>query len=488
MKKLELYKEFLKSKRPINSIILKRIEEHLKADYIYNSNAIEGNTLTLRETNLIIEHGVIIEGKSLKEHLEVKGQEYALNFLSEVMKEQEKISLRMIREINSLVMVSGGGTFKTLPNEIVGAKFNTSPPYLVEEHLNKLIEDFYNSDKDIIKRVAIFHADFEKIHPFPDGNGRTGRLLMNLELMKAGYPITIIRKEERDNYYNALEKTHSSNDYEDIISFIEKNVEKSFEFYFEHITNNWKEEIEDFYRCNNGEKIKKTNFFKDKYSMTLEENIFVVKRNLVDYIWKSANLEGIAVTFPQTQTIIDGIAVQGMRINEINAIVNLKHAWYFTLDNIDYPIDFKFISQINKIIGDYNLIPHSGEIRNTDVSMGGTTWKPKLPNREEIEEQINIINGIENITDRAMTMMLYLMRTQPFYDGNKRTAMIVTNQIMVQNGKGIISIPLEEQTTFREMLIDFYETNNMEKIKKFIYNNCIDGINFEKETPDEEKQ
>ena len=111
----------------------------------------------------------------------------------------------------------------------------------------------------------------------------------------------------------------------------------------------------------------------------------------------------------------------------------------------------------------------------------------KLPNKEEIEEQINIINGMENITDRAMTMMLYLMRTQPFYDGNKRTAMIVANQIMVQNGKGIISIPLEKQTTFREMLIDFYETNDMEKIKKFIYNNCIDGINFEKETSEEEK-
>ena len=229
------------------------------------------------------------------------------------------------------------------------------------------------------------------------------------------------------------------------------------------------------------------NFFKDKYSMTLKENIFVVKRNLVDYIWKSANLEGIAVTFPQTQTIVDGIAVQGMRIDDINTVVNLKNAWEFTIENIEYPLDFRFVSQVNKIIGNNNLIIDSGKIRNTDVSMGGTTWKPKLPNKEEIEEQINIINGMENITDRAMTMMLYLMRTQPFYDGNKRTAMIVANQIMVQNGKGIISIPLEKQTTFREMLIDFYETNDMEKIKKFIYNNCIDGINFEKETSEEEK-
>ena len=225
-----------------------------------------------------------------------------------------------------------------------------------------------------------------------------------------------------------------------------------------------------------------TKFFKDKYSMTLEENIFVAKRNLVDYIWKSANLEGISVTFPQTQTIVDGISVQGMRINDINTVVNLKHAWEFTLDTIDYPIDFRFVSQINKIVGNYNIIPHSGEIRTTGVSMGGTTWKPKLPNKEEIEEYMNsIINNIENITDRAMTMMLYLMRTQPFYDGNKRTAMIVANQIMIQNGKGVISIPLDKQLTFREMLIDFYETNNMDKIKIFIYDNCIDGINFEKE-------
>lgn len=246
MGKIELYKSFLQSRKPINSIILKRTEESLKADYIYNSNGIEGNTLTLMETNLIIEHGVTIKGKSLKEHLEVKGQEYALNFLSDVMKEKENMSLRMIREFNSLVLINGGGTFKKVPNEIVGTNFKTSPPNLVEEHLNKLIEVFYNSNEDIIKKVAIFHADFEKIHPFPDGNGRTGRLLMNLELMKEGFPITIIKKEDREDYYNALEKAHSNNEYEDIIKFIKDNVEKSFEFYFEYTCNDWKQEIKKF--------------------------------------------------------------------------------------------------------------------------------------------------------------------------------------------------------------------------------------------------
>ena len=228
------------------------------------------------------------------------------------------------------------------------------------------------------------------------------------------------------------------------------------------------------------QKNKEKEIIEDKFSMSLEENIFVVKRNLVDYIWKSANLEGIAVTYPQTEIITEGIAINGMKINDINAIVNLKHAWQFILDNIDYPIDFRYISQLNKIVGDYNLIPYSGEIRKSDVSMGGTSWKPDLPDKEDIENKINEINSIKNISDRAITMMLYLMRTQPFYDGNKRTAMMAANQIMIQNGKGIISVSIEHQITFRGMLINFYETNDMSKIKKFLYDNCIDGIKFEK--------
>lgn len=217
---------------------------------------------------------------------------------------------------------------------------------------------------------------------------------------------------------------------------------------------------------------------KNKYSMSVEENIFVAKRNLVDYIWKSANLEGIAVTYPQTEVIVDGLSVNGLRINDVNAIVNLKHAWQFTLENIDYPLDFKYLSQINKLVGDYNVVHLAGELRVTDVKMGGTDWKPDLPNREEIEKNINEISKIENVTDRALTMMLYLMRTQPFYDGNKRTSMMAGNQIMIQNGVGIISVPIKYQEQFRDMLIKFYETNDMEEIKSFLYENCIDGLEF----------
>lgn len=216
----------------------------------------------------------------------------------------------------------------------------------------------------------------------------------------------------------------------------------------------------------------------DKFKMSVEKNIFVAKRNLVDYIWKSANLEGIAVTYPQTEVIVDGLSVNGLRINDINAIVNLKHAWQFVIENIDYPLDLKYISQINKLVGDYNIVQLAGELRTIDVKMGGTSWKPDLPIRNVVEETLSEIDKIENVTDKALTMMLYLMRAQLFFDGNKRTAMMAGNQIMIQNGVGIISVPIEEQVTFREMLIKFYETNNPEEIKKFLYEKCIDGINF----------
>lgn len=217
---------------------------------------------------------------------------------------------------------------------------------------------------------------------------------------------------------------------------------------------------------------------KNKYQMTVEENIFVAKRNIVDYIWKSANLEGIAVTYPQTEIIFEGMAVNGIKIKDINAIVNLKHAWEFILENINYEVDLNYISKINQLIGEANVIANAGYLRKSEVSMGGTDWKPELPDKEKIQENLNKINSIKNPTDKATTMMLSLMRTQAFYDGNKRTSMLVANQIMIQNGVGVISVPIKSQEKFRELLIGFYESNNMEKIKKFINDECIDGIEF----------
>lgn len=215
----------------------------------------------------------------------------------------------------------------------------------------------------------------------------------------------------------------------------------------------------------------------DKYNMTLEQNIFLAKRNIVDYIWKSANLEGISITFPETQTIYDGGNLANLTVSQIVTINNLKHAWQFIFDNIEYPVDYNYICKVHSVVG-ANLILEAGYIRKMDVRIGGTEWKPEKPDEDIIKEKIQEIQKIENVTDRAITLMLYCMRTQIFNDGNKRTAMMMANQTMIQNGKGIITIPIEMQKEFFILLVEYYETNNMDKVKKFIYDNCIDGAEF----------
>lgn len=252
---IEIFKSFLEKERPLNEGILRKIENNLKTNFIYHSNAIEGNTLTLKETDMILQHGITIKGKSLKEHEEVKGQEYAINFLSEIIKENEILSLRLIREFHSLVLnddVENRGKFKQSHNEILGANFETVPYYLVEEKLTELVNKFNeDSDEDMITKISCFHADFEKIHPFIDGNGRTGRLLLNLELMKNGYPITIIKNEDREDYYTALETAQTNFDYSLLIEFIKRSVENTFWIYYKYFDENMKIKFEEYLKENN---------------------------------------------------------------------------------------------------------------------------------------------------------------------------------------------------------------------------------------------
>lgn len=218
----------------------------------------------------------------------------------------------------------------------------------------------------------------------------------------------------------------------------------------------------------------------DKYQLTLEENIFLAKRNIVDSIYKESRLEGIAITFPETNEIYEGRAVAGMSVDDIVKVNNLKHAWQFILDTVEYPIDLRYIRQLSQIIGD-KIVPLAGELRVSDVNIGGTTWKPEIPDMDRISEKIEGIMQQEiSTTEKAIELMLFLMRGQIFYDGNKRVAQLAANQVMIQNGKGIISIPVEHQKQFFIMLVKYYETNQMDEIKEFVYENAISGINFEK--------
>ena len=213
----------------------------------------------------------------------------------------------------------------------------------------------------------------------------------------------------------------------------------------------------------------------DKYNMTKEQNIFLAKRNIVDSIWRSSHIEGIDVTYPETQKIYDGGNVARLRIDEIQIINNLKHAWLFVLNSIDAENDLQLLKSINSLVGS-NLIDRAGQVRVYEVRIGGTKWTPKIPNEEEVAKKLQEFNTIHSVTDRAITIMCYLMKTQFFSDGNKRTSMLFANKIMIQNGKGIITIPIEEDEHFGEELTKYYETDNMENLKKFIYDKCIEGI------------
>jgi prophage maintenance system killer protein len=212
--------------------------------------------------------------------------------------------------------------------------------------------------------------------------------------------------------------------------------------------------------------------------MTRAENVFWAKRNIVDYIWKSAKLEGLSVTFPETDAIYNGMSVANVRVEEIIAVNNLKHAWQFVLDNLDYVIDYPYICKINQIVGGNSLVIGAGYIRNFPVSIGGTSWKPDMPIESQIKEELADIAAIDSPTERAITLMLYLMRKQMFSDGNKRTAMLAANQVMISFGCGIITIPIEKQPDFVKMLVSFYESGDMNAIRTFVYNEGIDGADM----------
>lgn len=212
--------------------------------------------------------------------------------------------------------------------------------------------------------------------------------------------------------------------------------------------------------------------------MTQKENIFLAKRNIVDYIWKSANLEGIGVTYPDTQTIYDGVAVSGYTIDEINAINDLKHAWQFILGGINAELNLDYIKKVHMLLGKFTVI-NAGALRRDEVRIGGTDWVPDVPEENTAKEAVaELMQRDVSPLEKALDMTLLLMRLQLFYDGNKRVAMLIGNKIMIEHGQGIITVAQKDNKKFYDLLVEYYETNDGGKLKQFLYDNCIDGMEF----------
>lgn len=207
-------------------------------------------------------------------------------------------------------------------------------------------------------------------------------------------------------------------------------------------------------------------------------NIDFARAHIVDTIYNQAVLEGIATTYADTETIIEGGRVKNMTADDILKVLNLKHAWEFILNKnvILSPINFALLCEINKFIED-GFYYSAGKLRVTPVSIGGTNWKPEFPIESVIKEQLQdiLISEIGEV-DKAIELLLFVMKKQIFIDGNKRTAVVFANHFLISKAKGLIVIPEGRVEEFRKLLIDYYEDKDTESIKYFLKNHAYHAI------------
>lgn len=221
-------KKSLDSCRPLTPAEVEAIKEVFLVEHTYNSNAIEGNTLTLQETALVLQ-GVTIDKKPLKDHIEAVGYKEAFQFIEELAKQDKDLSEFDIKSIHNLVLADrpeDRGTFRRVNVRIAGTLTNPVQPYLIEPKIEELLNNYkeWNETMHIVERVAIFHLQFENIHPFIDGNGRTGRLIMNLQLIKEGLPAINIKFADRKKYYDAFDEYSRTGSSEAMIKLVGEAV------------------------------------------------------------------------------------------------------------------------------------------------------------------------------------------------------------------------------------------------------------------------
>lgn len=209
---------------------------------------------------------------------------------------------------------------------------------------------------------------------------------------------------------------------------------------------------------------------------SIKINIDLARRNMVDSIYKQAMLEGVATTYSDTETIVNGGKVKDMTASDISKVVNLKHAWEFILNEgvITYPTNYAILCQINEIIEE-GFSYTAGRIRSVPVSIGGSKYIPPLPYEPQVKEDLITLLSKEASYNVAIELLLYVMKKQLFLDGNKRTAVIFANHYLISRGMGLIVIPAELVSEFKGHLIKYYDDNN-DNIKGFLYNKCLTKI------------
>ena len=193
--------------------------------------------------------------------------------------------------------------------------------------------------------------------------------------------------------------------------------------------------------------------------MNREENVFLAKKLHVELVYNAAYIEGCNVTFPQTQTILDGAIVNIIAVSDIQTILNLRDGWKFVLSHIDDELDLNYLCKVNEFVS-RNESLEWGVLRTGSVGISGTDYKPSVPYQETVTWELEELKKIQDPVDYALHLFCYVVKNQLFWDGNKRTATMVTNKALIQTGNGVLTIDAKHAEEFNESLLHFYNTDD----------------------------
>jgi len=218
-------------------------------------------------------------------------------------------------------------------------------------------------------------------------------------------------------------------------------------------------------------------YFKDKFNLTPEQSLFLAKKKWDENVYCGMKMENRAVTFPQTRTILDGVNVPGVQLDDIQAILNMRDAWRFLLDTVNEPLTFEYWCKLNGFIA-RNEALEWGKLRTGTVGISGTDYVPPVPERERVIRELEAIvsDPGASATDRALEAFAWGARGQFFWDGNKRTSMTLANKLLITAGAGILTVTDRHMEQFNVLLLDLYNNGNSKALKEFLYENAVQGM------------
>lgn len=218
--------------------------------------------------------------------------------------------------------------------------------------------------------------------------------------------------------------------------------------------------------------------FTDKYNLTPEQSIFLAKKKWDENVYCGMKMENRAVTFPQTRTILNGVNVPNVLIDDIQAILNMRDAWKFLLSTVNEPVTLEYMCKLNEYIA-RNESLEWGKLRTGTVGISGTEYVPPIPKQEQVEQELEeILNTDTSSTEKALSAFVWGTRGQFFWDGNKRTSLTLANKLLVTSGAGILTITDKYMEQFNTLLLDYYNTGKSDELKNFLYENAIQGISI----------